>query len=229
MGGICSCSSGQEVVVRAPPPNTAKQRRPGGYVGSGIKATPVWTNDKPLTVEELKAKREEFWFTRVEGRPEAWQALRAACEADAETALLIVQAAGLTLVNDSLIASYDTLGNRYDIPVFCINEPTNLLTTRAQSVENTARTSSPAVVAPTPTKLRVRSCRTAKNVELELLMTDTIGMAKEKFAEAEGVPATRQRFFYMGKELLNDRSLYDCQIPEEYIVQVVERPASIDG
>ena len=50
-----------------------------------------------MTRAALNKKREEFWETRLEGRPEMWQAIRLAVQAEDEaTQHSIMQAAGLT-------------------------------------------------------------------------------------------------------------------------------------
>lgn len=75
-------------------------------------------------MEQIKAKREEFWNTRVEGDAEIWQTLRAAVEEpDSATAEAIVSAVGLTIVNNVITSCYDNTGVRYDIPTFIVNDP----------------------------------------------------------------------------------------------------------
>jgi hypothetical protein len=84
----------------------------------------------PLTETELKRMREEFWDTRVEGRQEMWQALKAAAETNDETLRNeIVKAAGLTPANErgTLESCYDELGNYYEVPVYCLRDPDNLV------------------------------------------------------------------------------------------------------
>ena len=60
---------------------------------------PVWTSDRPMTRGQLLSKRDEFWDTApaFNGRPEIWQALRAAAECeDSETAQAIMSAVDVT-------------------------------------------------------------------------------------------------------------------------------------
>ncbi|EME25829.1 F6I1.3 protein [Galdieria sulphuraria] len=84
----------------------------------------------PLTETELKRMREEFWDTRTEGRQEMWQALKAAAETTEDTLRNeIVKAAGLTPANReaTLESCYDELGNYYEVPVYCLRDPDNLV------------------------------------------------------------------------------------------------------
>eukprot|EP00960_Hanusia_phi_P073237 767964-Hanusia_phi.AAC.4 len=56
------------------------------------------------------------------------QALRAAAECeDTETAQAIMAAVNVTLPHGNLSVVYDELGNKYDIPPYCLSEPMNLV------------------------------------------------------------------------------------------------------
>ena len=57
-----------------------------------------------------------------------WEALKFACEAlDMQTALPVLQAAGIKLLNKTLQMSYDDQNFRYDLPIFLINDPTGYI------------------------------------------------------------------------------------------------------
>ncbi|GJQ09105.1 hypothetical protein GpartN1_g896.t1 [Galdieria partita] len=95
----------------------------------------------PLTETELKRMREEFWDTRTEGRQEMWQALKAAAETTEDTLRNeIVKAAGLTPANreGTLESCYDELGNYYEVPVYCLRDPDNLV--RLEEEDNSEKT-----------------------------------------------------------------------------------------
>ena len=60
---------------------------------------PVWSSETPMTMGQLKSKRDEFWDTEpaFHGRQEIWQALKAAAECeDADTAQAIISAISVT-------------------------------------------------------------------------------------------------------------------------------------
>lgn len=61
---------------------------PEDYVGQGIFRTNKYTTR--LSRDEWMEKRREFWETRIEGRSESWQGVKAACEADEKNALAIL-------------------------------------------------------------------------------------------------------------------------------------------
>eukprot|EP00871_Galdieria_phlegrea_P000824 jgi/Galph1/1742/GphlegSOOS_G429.1 len=84
----------------------------------------------PLTETELKRMREEFWDTRTEGRQEMWQALKAAAETtDDSLRNEIIKATEIVPANreGTLESCYDELGNYYEIPVYCLRDPDNLV------------------------------------------------------------------------------------------------------
>ena len=98
-------------------------------VGKGCRQTAAWFTD--VTRDEVLKKRQEFWETRVQGDPNQWAALKAACEAPdsgdfhLETADAIVKASGLTMQQGYLLVCYDDLGFKYELPPFVVNEATD--------------------------------------------------------------------------------------------------------
>ena len=59
----------------------------------------MWSSETPMTMGQLKSKRDEFWDTEpaFHGRAEIWQALKAAAECeDADTAQAIISAISVT-------------------------------------------------------------------------------------------------------------------------------------
>nr|CDS26142.1 ubiquitin domain containing protein 2 [Hymenolepis microstoma] len=91
-----------------------------------------WISSQPIYASQLRQKREEFWDTApaFEGRQEIWDALKCAAEAaergDHEMAQAIIDSANIILPTGTLAESYDELGNRYQLPVFVLSQPTNL-------------------------------------------------------------------------------------------------------
>ncbi|XP_029787118.1 ubiquitin domain-containing protein 1 isoform X3 [Suricata suricatta] len=92
-----------------------------------------WKSDYPMTDGQLRSKRDEFWDTApaFEGRKEIWDALKAAAYAaeanDHELAQAILDGASITLPHGTLCECYDELGNRYQLPIYCLSPPVNLL------------------------------------------------------------------------------------------------------
>ncbi|KAI9766067.1 MAG: hypothetical protein M1840_006774 [Geoglossum simile] len=93
----------------------------------------VWTAQRSWTREQLNREREEYFDTRVTGRPETWSAIRMAVDAmadDLDTAQTILDAAGITIPTGDLIqGAYDEFGSYYTVPEHCLSDPLNMATT----------------------------------------------------------------------------------------------------
>ncbi|CAF1453110.1 unnamed protein product, partial [Didymodactylos carnosus] len=97
-----------------------------------------WKSDIPLSENQLRRKREEFWDTApsFEGRKEIWDALHGGVYAieqnDYDLAQSIINCANITC---SLLDCYDELGTRYQLPVYVLTAPTNLVDESSDSPE----------------------------------------------------------------------------------------------
>ncbi|KAJ8061132.1 hypothetical protein OCU04_010206 [Sclerotinia nivalis] len=102
----------------------------------------VWMSGSKLwTRREIDRARTEFFDTRVSGRPEIWQAIKAALEvmwkggeAGEEdgglgTAQMILNAAEITLPDGDMAVRgcYDSSGALYRVPEHVVSDPANLL------------------------------------------------------------------------------------------------------
>lgn len=83
-----------------PPPVFLRRRQTVGAGNTVIcRKPPVWASEVPMTLGQLLSKCDEFWDTApaFAGRPEIWQALRAAAECgDEATAQAITSAVNIT-------------------------------------------------------------------------------------------------------------------------------------
>lgn len=104
------------------------------FIGNHIKKTYAYSSRVPI--EEIRRVRQEFWGrrmfltkdTRIEGSRATWDALKFACEnEDLGTCLVVLEAAGVKLLNKTLQMSYDDSNLRFDLPIFIINDPTEFL------------------------------------------------------------------------------------------------------
>ena len=83
--------------------------------------------------EELKRRRAEFWDTEPHfgGNKIIWEAIKAASEAsELENAVLIFEAAGVIVANETMTQLYDETGVLYSIPPYVYSAPTNLVSER---------------------------------------------------------------------------------------------------
>lgn len=118
----------------------------------------------------------------------------------------------------TLMDCYDELGNRYQLPVYVLSSPTNLIedvseTDTAVDTEN----SSPGTEIP----IKFRLSHTNKDLKLFVRTTDTVMKLKKRIGDEQGIDPSKQRWFFSGR-LLNDKlRVVDAKIPKGYVVQVI--------
>jgi hypothetical protein len=127
--------------------STRSSATTGGTVGrnkplnrSGCR--PRWKSDVPITENQLRRKREEYWDTApaFDGRKEIWDALHGACYAieqnDIDLAQSIINCANISLPHGTLLDCYDELGSRYQLPIYVLSPPTNLIDGEQSSIDS---------------------------------------------------------------------------------------------
>ncbi|XP_070332936.1 ubiquitin domain-containing protein 2 isoform X2 [Odocoileus virginianus] len=188
------------------------------------KEKPKWKSDYPMTDGQLRSKRDEFWDTApaFEGRKEIWDALKAAAHAfesnDHELAQAIIDGANITLPHGALTECYDELGNRYQLPVYCLAPPINMI--EEKSDIETLDIPEPPPNSGYESQLRLR-LSTGKDLKLVVRSTDTVYHMKRRLHAAEGVEPASQRWFFSGRPLTDKMKLEELKIPKDYVVQVI--------
>lgn len=143
----------------------------------------------PLTEGQLRSKRDEFWDTApaFDGRKEIWDALRAAAVAaeakDYELAQAILDGASVSVPNGYLTECYDELGARYQVPIYCLSYPINIVK-EDYGRDSPAECSEP-VDGGIETTLKLRLSHNCSDVKLLVYTTDTISMCKKKLQVCE--------------------------------------------
>ncbi|XP_031809530.1 ubiquitin domain-containing protein 2 isoform X3 [Sarcophilus harrisii] len=188
------------------------------------KEKPKWKSDYPMTDGQLRSKRDEFWDTApaFEGRKEIWDALKAAAHAfennDHELAQAIIDGANITLPHGALTECYDELGNRYQLPVYCLAPPINMI--EEKSDIETLDIPDPPPNSGYECQLRLR-LSTGKDLKLLARSTDTVYHMKRRLNAVEGVEPSSQRWFFSGRPLTDKMKLEELKIPKDYVVQVI--------
>ncbi|KAJ8316946.1 hypothetical protein KUTeg_004850 [Tegillarca granosa] len=188
---------------------------------------PKWKSDVALTEGQLRSKRDEFWDTApaFEGRKEIWDALKAAAYAletgDHALAQAIVDGANISLPHGTLMDCYDELGNRYQLPVYVLSAPTNLIEERSESdAGQETESASPGTEMP----LKFRLSTANKDLKLYIRTTDSVSKLKQRIFEEEGIDPSRQRWFFAGKMLSDKLRVEDAKIPKNCVIQVIVSP-----
>lgn len=118
----------------------------------------------------------------------------------------------------SLTECYDELGNRYQLPVYCLAPPVNLILERSE--EEMAEPAEPLPNARREFSLKVR-LSTGKDLRLSASMGDTIGQLKKQLQVQEGIDLAWQRWFFSGKLLTDRTRLQETKIQKDFVVQVI--------
>ncbi|KAJ8418156.1 hypothetical protein AAFF_G00138650 [Aldrovandia affinis] len=204
--------------------NGGRIRKRGGRNEPLKKDKPKWKSDYPMTEGQLRSKRDEFWDTApaFDGRKEIWDALRAAAVAiegnDHELAQAIVDGANITLPHGSLAECYDELGNRYQLPVYCLAPPVNLITERSE--DDSSEHPDPPAATKKEFQLKVR-LSTGQDLRLSASMADSICQLKKQLQAQEDIDAAHQRWFFSGKLLPDKTRLLDTKIQKDFVIQVI--------
>ena len=133
----------------------------------------------------------------------------------------------MLFIAGTLLDCYDELGNRYQLPVYVLSSPTNLIEEASEGGEtpDTDTNGSPGQEMP----LKIRMSHLNKDLRVIVRTTDTVHKIKRMLGEREKVEPSRQRWFFGGK-LMNDKlRIEDAHIPKGFIVQVIVSPPPIDA
>ncbi|KAK2896835.1 hypothetical protein Q8A67_011323 [Cirrhinus molitorella] len=188
------------------------------------KDKPKWKSEYPMTEGQLRSKRDEFWDTApaFDGRKEIWDALKAAAVAiecnDHELAQAIVDGASITLPHGSLMECYDELGNRYQLPAYCLAPPVNLVS--ECNDHNMSEHSELLEKKEKEFQLKVR-LSTGKDLRLSATMADSIRQLKKQLQIQEDIDAASQRWFFSGKLLTDKTRLQDTKMQKDFVIQVI--------
>lgn len=131
-------------------------------------------------------------------------------------------------VPGALTECYDELGNRYQLPVYCLSPPVNMIEERSEEVDGSDPDSGAADpstcgasdAAGGECQLRLR-LSTGRDLRLAVRSTDTVGMMKRRLQSHEGVAASTQRWFFSGRPLTDRLRLDQLNISRDYVVQVI--------
>lgn len=193
---------------------------------------PKWKSDVPLTDGQLRSKRDEFWDTApaFEGRKEIWDALKAAAYAaetnDYALAQAIVDGASISLPNGTLMDCYDELGNRYQLPVYCLCAPINLVEDDVETSEgeSPSQESEPINVGGEEILIKLRLSTTGRDLKMAVRTGETVWSAKRRLQALEGIDPSRQRWFFGGRLLGDKLKIEEIKLQTGFVIQVIISP-----
>lgn len=188
-----------------------------------------WKSDVPLTEGQLRSKRDEFWDTApaFDGRKEIWDALRAAAIAgeskDYEHAQAILDGANISVPNGFLTECYDELGTCYQVPVYCLSYPINIV---EEDGRDSPGENAVDVESGTECTLKLRLSTSCTDVKLVVNSNETVGMAKKRLFQQLGnsdinLEPSGQRWYFGGKLLVDKMRISETKIQPGYVIQVI--------
>ena len=188
---------------------------PNEYAGHGLKLMKGYISH--ITLSELNKVREDFWSSRVEGDKEIWELLHAVCSDQSLTdgdITEMLKISGVIPYRDCINVVYDSKGAIYEIPNYCINDP---LQYNIPEIEYTKE-------KPQEQKINIILRSFDINIKCNISNWKSISNLKEFLLTQEGyktININNVRFFYGGKELLNEKELWFYDIMENSIVQML--------
>ncbi|KAI1234241.1 hypothetical protein IHE44_0003958 [Lamprotornis superbus] len=118
----------------------------------------------------------------------------------------------------ALTECYDELGNRYQLPVYCLAPPINMIEEKGDL--ETLDIPEPPPNSGHECQLRLR-LSTGKDLKLLVRSMDTVYHMKRRLHAVEGVEPASQRWFFSGRPLADKMKLEELKIPKDYVVQVI--------
>jgi len=186
---------------------------------------PKWTSETAITRGALVSKRDEFWETApsYEGRKEIWDALKTAADAieggDFALAQIIIETAAIKVPNGTLSETYDELGNKYQVPLYCLVPPENLIKEDDSSSKSSFNHKQGNKVT-----IRVRiSDQNEKTCDFIANEEELISSVKRRAAEKFSIIGS-QRWFCKGRIISDSMTVKQCKIPDGFVIQVIVSP-----
>ena len=161
--------------------------------------------------------REKFWKSRKNNK-HVWKAIRECCESDANTAVILLEAAEMACV-DSDLRKVIVLTNPdyvYKVPNYCVCDPIferdyNKIKQKNKDIESV--------------KLKIILYYLAKNKNVKLHVTNKthVKKVKEAFAKKMDIDLKNHkiRLLFRGQELLDENPLYFNNVEDMSKIQVM--------
>ena len=168
-----------------------------------------------ISKEDLQKKRESFWGTRVEGNQQTWKFLKEICEmpeSEENDLLAMLQAYDLIPYNNCINVSYDALGGLYEIPNYCIHDPTEYDLPEMKQNK------------PEEKKISFKARYGAKQIKLKCSNYSGVKKIKGHIAKKMGSTSNKIRLFFYGKEMKNDMQLWNYNVDDDVIVIIMICP-----
>ena len=130
-----------------------------------------------------------------------------------------------TLHTGTLTQCYDTLGNHYAIPKYCLSAPTNIIQAE-KTVDESLESpdgggdgeESQSLINAVEIKLRLS---TMKDVKVQIGAKSAVRDLKKKLYQQEGIEPQKVRLLFSGRVLKDDDCIEDLKIPKGFVIQAL--------
>ncbi len=190
------------------------------FVGEGIKKMKGYICN--IEKEDLERKRNDFWTSRHEGNQDTWDLLHNFCigEFSNEDLIELIHGSGLQLYAGIINVIFDSKGNLYEIPNYCIHNP---------SAWDIAKLK---ITKPKEEKLTLKIRNGIVDYNAEITNTSTGYDLKEgivnNFKINDKNPGSyypeKIRLFYRGREIKEKDFLYQHELINNAIIMMTIKP-----
>jgi len=186
------------------------------FSGEGIKRTPSW--EAEITRQELAVERERFWGTRSSGNRRIWLQLKQAIEADHLSAAMLLQMGSIAVQNGSMTACVDADGNRYEIPVYVLNDPMRFAEDQVAPQRKAQKSMEVKEI-----EVKLRSMTTQRDCTVTLSNSSTISELRTcLLQQRQEQDFALCRFFFSGKEMKEEETLLSYGLRQGMVIQMLE-------
>lgn len=200
------------------------------YVGEGIKKDRAYICS--LKIDQLNKKRNAFWNeilkSKASTRIDTWSVIRNACYVDhgniflffiyfyIERALALITKAGLRTLENSLKFCYDNSGHCYRVPNWCFNDP---------YVEKEFKKFS-ELMEIEDIHIILSEVYKNKSFMLKIKQSATGNEIKKIYMDSlqEDINKFKLRLIYNGFEIQDNQTLFEHNIQNEGMIQIVKNP-----
>lgn len=142
---------------------------------------------------------------------------------DYELAQAIIDGACISLPNGSLMDSYDELGNRYQLPIYCISAPVNLVeSSQSDSPSPESEPYSGGALSGEEILIKLRVSTLSNDIKMGVFTKESVASAKRRLSRIHGLPEPKEQRWYFGGRLLHERlKIQEIKLQQGFVVQVV--------
>ncbi|GIX81519.1 ubiquitin domain-containing protein 1 [Caerostris extrusa] len=123
---------------------------------------------------------------------------------------------------------YDELGNRYQLPIYCLSVPINLVEETNES-ESPAAESEPWSGGGEEITVKFRLSTSGKDIKVAIRTGETVLTSKKRLQIAEGIDPSRQRWYFGGRLLHDKMKVEEAKLQTGFVVQVVVTPLNLSS